>query len=103
MPLAHRDAVFAAIADPTRRAILRRLHDRPSDVRRLAAQFPISRPAVSKHLAALRAAGLVSCREQGRSNIYAANPEPLHWVQEWLGGFWADRLATLKRLAEGDS
>ena len=98
-----RNAVFAAIADPTRRAILARLHDRPSDVGRLAAHFPISRPAVSKHLAALHRAGLVVCRPEGRTNVYAADLEPLRAVQDWLEAFWGGRLAVLKRLVEGDS
>lgn len=99
----NRDAVFAAIADPLRREILRRLHERPSDVERLAAHFPVSRPAVSKHLSALRKAGLVTCTTHGRANVYAASPEPLHHVEAWLEGFWDGRLAMLKRLAEGDS
>ena len=99
----HSDAVFAAIADPTRREILRLLQVSPSDVGSLAARFPVSRPAVSKHLAALHRAGLVACRPEGRSNIYEAKSEPLAAVRAWLDEFWGDRLALLKRVAEGDS
>lgn len=100
---AQTDFVFAAIADPTRRDILRRLQARPHDVGGLAAHFPISRPAVSKHLAALHRAGLVACRSEGRNNVYEARPEPLAAVRAWLDDFWSDRLDLLKRLAEEDS
>ena len=97
------DAIFSAIADPTRREILRLLQAAPRDVGSLAARFPVSRPAVSKHLAALHRAGLVVCRPQGRSNIYEARPEPLAAISAWLDDFWSDRLALLKRVAESDS
>jgi len=97
------DLVFAAIADPTRREILRLLGAEPSDVAGLAARFPISRPAVSKHLAALLRAGLVARRGAGRSNIYEARPDLLAPVRTWLEQFWDGRLAILKRVAEGDS
>ncbi|MGZ8281748.1 MAG: ArsR/SmtB family transcription factor [Allosphingosinicella sp.] len=97
------NAVFAAISDPTRREILRTLQSSPRDVGTLAARFPISRPAVSKHLAALHRAGLVSCTTIGRSNVYEVKPEPLEAVRAWLDGFWNERLRLLKRVAEGDS
>jgi DNA-binding transcriptional ArsR family regulator len=97
------DAVFAAIADPTRRRMLGLLREGARDVEALASRFPISRPAVSKHLAVLHRAGLVTCRAAGRSNIYGLRREPLEAVQAWLHAFWADRLAMLKRVAEGDS
>jgi DNA-binding transcriptional ArsR family regulator len=96
-------AAFAAIADPTRREILRLLHDRPRDVESLASRFTMSRPAVSKHLAVLRRARLVSCRPAGRSNFYALDPAPLEAVRDWLDSFWEARLIRLKRIAEGDS
>jgi DNA-binding transcriptional ArsR family regulator len=96
-------AAFAAIADPTRRRILSLLVDQPRDVEALASRFPVSRPAISKHLAVLLKARLVTRRAVGRSNLYALDPEPLEAVRAWLDGFWAARLATLKRLAEGDS
>jgi DNA-binding transcriptional ArsR family regulator len=95
--------VFSAIADPTRREILRLLQAGPSDVGSLAARFPISRPAISKHLAALQRAGLVFGRPQGRNNVYEARTEPLAEVRAWIDDFWGDRLALLKRVAEGDS
>lgn len=96
-------AVFDAIADPTRRDILAVLVEQPAGVEEIAARFPISRPAVSRHLKLLLQAGLVARRESGRSNIYRIEPEPLEAVREWMNQIWQGRLALLKRLAEGDS
>lgn len=93
---------FAAIADPTRRQILSLLDSAPSDVEALAAHFPVSRPAVSKHLSVLLRAGLVTRRPSGRNNLYALEPEPLGEVRAWLDMFWKGRLARLKRVAEED-
>ena len=95
-------AVFDAIADPTRRGILALLVERPADVERIAAAFPFSRPAISRHLKLLLRAGLVARRESGRCNIYRIEPEPLEAVKAWLDGLWQGRLALLKRIAEGD-
>ena len=97
------ERIFAAIADPTRRTVIRLLSERPRAVEALAARFEISRPAISRHLRVLGEAGLVSCSRRGRRNIYRLEPEPLEAVRQWLDGFWRDRLVTLKRLAEGDS
>ena len=96
-------AVFACLADPTRREILRLLAQGPEPVDSLAARFPVSRPAVSKHLAKLKAAGLVTFETEGRSHLYRANLEALGEAREWIESMWAQRLAMLKRLAEGDS
>jgi DNA-binding transcriptional ArsR family regulator len=96
-------AVFDAIADPTRREILAVLLERPSGVEEIAARFPISRPAISRHLKLLLRAGLVARAEHGRSNIYRLEPEPLEAVREWMNRIWRGRLALLKRMAEGDS
>ena len=95
--------VFEAIADPTRRMILAMLVERPRAVEEIAARFPVSRPAVSKHLRRLLEAKLVRRQESGRMNIYAAEPEPLGEVTRWVEGLWRGRLELLKRLAEGDS
>ena len=97
------ERIFAAIADPTRRRMIRLLSERPRAVEAIAAGFEISRPAISKHLRVLGEAGLVSSSRRGRRNIYRLEPEPLEAVRQWLDGFWRDRLVTLKRLAEGDS
>ncbi len=102
-----RDA-FGALADPTRRAILDALRVENGvslTAGELAAQFPhLSRPAVSKHLAVLRDAGLVAVEERGREWHYTLDPRPLAAIYEgWLAAFaplWDERLARLKRLAE---
>jgi DNA-binding transcriptional ArsR family regulator len=98
--------VFGALADPTRRMILERLLDRHEmSAGALAAEFAhISRPAVSKHLGVLRAAGLVRAREDGREVFYALDPAPLAAAyDEWWARFaplWDERLARLKRNVE---
>ena len=97
------DAIFAALADPTRRRILERLRDSAKPVEALAEGFAMSRPAVSKHLAALRAAGLVACKPRGRQNFYELEHTALREVESWLQSFWAGRLALLKRISEGDA
>ena len=100
------DAVFSALADPTRRTILDLLreHERLT-AGEIAARFPaMSRPAVSKHLRVLREADLVQAREQGRENHYTLDSRPLAEVQrEWLDRFtphWEQSLRRLKREAE---
>jgi DNA-binding transcriptional ArsR family regulator len=90
----------AAIADPIRRRVLELVRDAEVPAGEIAAQFPVSRPAVSRHLRVLREAGLVQERRVGRERLYRANPEPLAELREWLDGYWAGRLDTLKRLAE---
>jgi DNA-binding transcriptional ArsR family regulator len=97
------DAIFACLADPTRREILRLLADAPAPVEALAERFPVSRPAVSKHLRKLKSAGLVTFEPSGRTHVYRANVEALGEARDWIESMWAQRLALLKRLAEGDS
>ena len=94
------DRVFAALADPTRRAIFERLADAPQSVGSLAAGLPVSRPAVSQHLKALKEAGLVEDRAQGTSRIYRIDPEGLGPIRRWLDEQWERSLANFKRLAE---
>jgi DNA-binding transcriptional ArsR family regulator len=99
-------SVFAAVADPTRRAILGALRRRRLSAGEIAERFPISRPAVSRHLRVLRQAGLVSETRQARSRIYALNPAPLAEVDRWLNDyrvFWGARLHDLKRHVEEES
>ena len=96
-------SVFDAIADPTRRDILAVLLERPAPVEEIAAHFPVSRPAISRHLKLLLQAGLVARKQSGRTNIYRIEPEPLEAVREWMNQIWQGRLALLKRMAEGDS
>ena len=103
------DRIFAALADPTRRAVLAILRDRDETAAgELAAAFPtISRPAVSKHLRILREAGLVEERRVGRSIRYRlADAALLDGADGWLEPFrraWAAKLGDLKRYVEGGS
>ena len=96
------DAVFAALADPTRRAVIGRLARAPASASRLADELPVSRQAVAKHLAALDRAGLVAARREGRELNYVLNPEPMGDAMAWMAGVgaqWDERLARLARRA----
>ncbi|WP_294120681.1 metalloregulator ArsR/SmtB family transcription factor [Sphingomonas sp.] len=94
------DRVFAALADPTRRAIFERLADEPQSVGSLAAKLPVSRPAVSQHLKALKEAGLVEDQAQGTSRIYRIDPRGLGPIRRWLDQQWERSLANFKALTE---
>jgi DNA-binding transcriptional ArsR family regulator len=88
------DAVIAALADPTRRAILEMLRDGPSAVGELAEHLPVSRAAVSQHLRVLKDANLVSETAAGTRHIYRAEPEGLEELRKYLQNFWGDILAS---------
>jgi DNA-binding transcriptional ArsR family regulator len=95
--------VFPAIADPTRRAILDAIRGRERSAGDIAALFPVSRPAISRHLRILRSAGLVRERRAAQSRLYFLDPAPLRDVERWLDHykvFWAVRLHDLKRTVE---
>jgi DNA-binding transcriptional ArsR family regulator len=99
-------AIFRAVADPTRRAILDMLLDRERTVGEIAERFAVSRPAVSKHLRVLRAARLVRARPEGRQRLCSLDPEPLRSIDEWLYNYrreWQSRLVRLKRYVESDA
>ena len=104
--MSKRKDAFAALADPTRRAILDLLRDRPTvTAGQIAAHFPrISRAAVSKHLRVLRLARLVKARQRGREWHYALDPQPLAAIyKDWLTSFapyWEESLNRLKRRVE---
>jgi DNA-binding transcriptional ArsR family regulator len=100
MQAAQLDHLFGALADPTRRALLMSLREDEAPVHVLAADFAMSRPAVSKHLAVLRHAGLVRERRVGRENFYALERGALEDARAWLAVFWRGKLGALKRLAE---
>jgi DNA-binding transcriptional ArsR family regulator len=85
-----------ALGDPTRRAILELLRDGPRPVGELAGALPVSRPAVSQHLAVLKAAGLVADRR-----LYAVDPAGLDALRAYLEGLWGQALAGYRRAAEG--
>ena len=95
--------VFHAVADVTRRAILDRLRDGAKPVNEIARAFPVSRPAISKHLRVLHGAHLVEERREGRHRLYRLNPGPLRDLDQWLAGyrdFWRMNLASLKKHVE---
>jgi DNA-binding transcriptional ArsR family regulator len=98
-----REAAFSALADPTRRAVLDLLRAGTRPAGDIARAFPISRPAISKHLRILRRAHLVEERREGRHRMYQLNPEPLKSVDSWLEqyrSFWNTSLANLKSFVE---
>lgn len=90
-----------ALGDPTRRAIFERLADGPRAVGELAAELPVTRPAVSQHLRVLREAGLVSGRAAGTRRIYQLEPEGLRALRDYLDGFWDRSLVSFKAAVEG--
>jgi DNA-binding transcriptional ArsR family regulator len=98
-------AVFVALADPTRRAVVRSLAERQTvTASALAAQLPITRQAVTKHLATLAHAGLVEGHREGRETRYRLTPAPLDDAVRWMaevGAAWDDRLAKLREHVAG--
>lgn len=103
LALQERD-VYVAIADPTRRKIIRLLAESEElPLYELTPHFDMGRTAVSKHLSVLKAADLVINRKIGRETRYRLNPAPLKEVQDWLGfyeQFWNESAMKLKRLLE---
>ncbi len=93
--------VFDALGDPTRRHIVESLSRQEASATQLAAELPVTRQAVAKHLSALREVGLVEPRRQGRETLYRLNAEPLEAAATWIvrvGGEWDERLERLRRL-----
>ena len=94
---------LAAVADPTRRAILRRLASGPAPVSDLARPFRISQQAVSKHLTTLERARLIEKRRRGRQHICSLDPAPLREIAEWTEGYrrsWEENFQRLDALLE---
>ena len=99
------EATFHALADPTRRAVLDLLRQGSQPAGKIAQAFPVSRPAISKHLRLLRRAHLVQERREGRHRFYQLNPEPLKAVDSWLEqyrSFWRTNLTSLKAFVEAE-
>ena len=97
------EATFHALADPTRRAVLDLLLQGRRPAGQIAGAFPVSRPAISRHLRLLRRAHLVEEHREGRHRFYQLNPEPLKAVDTWLDHyrvFWRASLASLKTFVE---
>ena len=97
------NAVFRALADPTRRAIFESLTQGEAMVKDLTARFDVSQPAVSQHLAVLKDAGLVSGRREGRRVSYRVEPRGMKPLVDWIAhyqAFWRERVGRLERLLE---
>jgi DNA-binding transcriptional ArsR family regulator len=107
MPLVSLDRTLTALADPTRRAILRRLSAGEARVTEIAQPFAMSLNAVSKHIRMLERARLVRRRKAGREHFLSYNPKPLDEAASWIAthrAFWASRLDALERaLAQPDA
>jgi DNA-binding transcriptional ArsR family regulator len=93
-------AGFAALADPTRRAVFERVAARPASVGELAQGLPVSRPAVSQHLKVLKAAGLVRETAAGTRRIYRLDPRGIGAMRDWLDTHWATALAAFRDFAD---
>ena len=101
-----KDAVFVALADPTRRRLLERLATGPTSATGLAARFPLTRQAVVKHLGALADAGMVAKQRHGREVRYRLESAPLDEASDWLrtlAARWEQRMLRLKRFVEEES
>ncbi len=96
------DAAAHALAEPTRREILRLVRDEERTVGDIASHFPVTRPAISQHLRVLADADLVSIRPEGNRNYYRARPEGLADLRDWLDSFWRSSLRNLKVEVERD-
>jgi DNA-binding transcriptional ArsR family regulator len=91
---------LTALADPTRRRIFERLKSGPKAVGAIARGVPVSRPAVSQHLKALKDAGLVADRPDGTRRVYYIDPHGLGSVRRWLDQFWDEALAAFQAEVE---
>ena len=93
---------FAALADPTRRAVLELLRRGPRPVGDIARDLPVSRPAVSQHLRVLKEAGLVTERRDGTRRLYRIDPDGLAALLDYFDDFWNEALAAFKAAAESE-
>src|SRR3954451_2180356 len=91
---------LSALADPTRRRVFERLREGPLPVGAIARGMPVSRPAVSQHLKALKGAGLVADRPEGTRRVYYIDPQGLGALRKWLDQFWDEALAAFQAEAE---
>ncbi|MDP9226966.1 MAG: metalloregulator ArsR/SmtB family transcription factor [Actinomycetota bacterium] len=97
------DAIFSALSDPTRRSVMRLLSEGDANATQIAGQLPISRQAVTKHLSALREAGLVTSERDGRETRYHLTPAPFRDAMSWMaevGAGWDGRLEALQRFLQ---
>jgi len=104
-PSSPKHDVFQAIADSTRREVLRLLADKELPISEITSHFPISRTAIAKHLHILSEAKLVSGRKKGREKLFRLQPEPLAELKQWLSfyeQFWSNKLSMLKHVVENE-
>jgi DNA-binding transcriptional ArsR family regulator len=94
------EAALRAIAEPRRRQILELVRERELSAGAIAAQFDVTRPAISQHLGVLKEAGLVDERRNGTQRLYRARPQGLSELKAFLDGFWDEKLEALQREAE---
>jgi DNA-binding transcriptional ArsR family regulator len=94
------DRAFDALGDPTRRAIFARLRTGPLSVGELAEGLDVTRPAVSQHLAVLKAARLATSRPEGTRRLYAVDRRGVEALRDWFDAFWDQTLASFKAAAE---
>ena len=97
------ERVLDALGDPTRRRVLKRLRAGARSVGEIAEGMDVTRPAVSQHLAVLKAARLVTNRAEGTRRLYAVDPRGIEAIRGWLDGFWDKTLAAFKAAAEREA
>lgn len=98
--------IFQAVADPTRRKLLKLLAEKEMSITTITEYFPITRTAINKHLHVLLVAGLVSSQKAGRETRYKLQPEPLVELKQWLSFFeqyWDEKLSVLKEFVEDEN
>ena len=94
------EKALSALADPTRRRVFERLRAGPKAVGAIARGMPVSRPAVSQHLKALKEAGLVADRPEGTRRVYFIDPHGLGSLRRWLDQFWDEALSAFQTQVE---
>jgi DNA-binding transcriptional ArsR family regulator len=94
------EAALQCLSDPTRRRVFEKLRAGPQSVGTLARGMPVSRPAVSQHLKALKAAGLVSEHPEGTRRVYHIDPDGLGELRRWIDQFWDEALQSFKKEVE---
>lgn len=100
--MAYQQALMA-LADPTRRRVFEELRQGPRSVGKIAARMPVSRPAVSQHLAVLKKAGLVGDHAEGTRRVYYIDPQGLAGIRIWLDQFWDEALSAFQTEVEKGS
>ena len=96
------ETILDVLGDSTRRRVFERLAEAPASVGEVAAQLPVSRPAVSQHLRVLKDAGLVTARAEGTKRVYSIDPSGLAQLHAYVNRFWDQALESFKQVAERD-